>query len=64
MPQFDIVIIFPLINDLLLIFIFYYLLTIDIILKNITLAKFRIKILKLKNILNNINKLNYIFFLK
>ena len=64
MPQFDVIIIFPLINDLIFVLILHYLLTLNLVLKNITLNKFRVKILKLKNILKNINILNYIIFLK
>ena len=64
MPQFDVIIIFPLINDLIFVLILHYLLTLNLVLKNITLNKFRVKILKLKNILKNINILNYILFFK
>ena len=64
MPQFDVIIIFPLINDLIFVLILHYLLTSNLVLKNITLNKFRVKILKLKNILKNINILNYILFFK
>lgn len=64
MPQFDVIIIFPLINSLTFILILYYSITTDLTLKNITLNKFRKKKLKLNNVLKSINTLKYILFFK
>lgn len=43
MPQFDSLIIFPIIKDLTIILFIYYLIFINIIIKNITLLKLREK---------------------
>ena len=64
MPQFDVTIIFTIVNNLFFFVIFYYLLTLKLVLNNMILNKFRTKNLKLKNILQIINKLNYVLVLK
>ena len=53
MPQFDYLIIFPIIKDLIIMLPLYYIIFINLIIKNIENLKFRAKILKLKII--NIN---------
>ncbi len=64
MPQFDSIIIFTIINDFIVIIILYYLLTLQIILNNVVLSKFRIKNLEIKKYFTNINELDSILFLK
>lgn len=64
MPQFDFLIIFPLIKDFIIIFFLFFFTFINIMFENLNIIKFRIKVLKFIRLTPKIVSMIELLFLR